>query len=35
LKLCASLARREVAWSEVSMPSPLHALGSEVFLHFG
>ncbi|PWZ24621.1 hypothetical protein Zm00014a_027102 [Zea mays] len=35
LKLCASLARREAAWSEVSMPSPLHALGSEVFLHFG
>jgi hypothetical protein len=31
LKLCASLARREAARSELVMPSPLHALGSEVF----
>jgi hypothetical protein len=31
LKLCASLARRETARSELVMLSPLHALGSEVF----
>jgi hypothetical protein len=38
MKLCTSLARREATISEVSyavMPSTLHALGSEVFLHFG
>jgi hypothetical protein len=35
LKLCVRLARREAARSELVMPSPLHVLGSEVFLHFG
>jgi hypothetical protein len=35
LKLCDSLAKREAVRSELVMPSPLHALGSEVFLHFG
>jgi hypothetical protein len=34
LKLCPSLARREATRSKLVMPSPLHALGSEVFLHF-
>jgi hypothetical protein len=34
LKLCVRLARREAARSKLFMPSPLHALGSEVFLHF-
>jgi hypothetical protein len=31
LKLCASLAGREAVRSELVMPSPLYALGSEVF----
>jgi hypothetical protein len=35
LKLCVSLARREADRSELVIPSPLRALGSEVFLHFG
>jgi hypothetical protein len=35
MKLCTSLARRKLLDLKLVMSSSLHALGNEVFLHFG